>query len=98
MKSSLFPSLGFVLCVLCGKIFSQIDTITRDTVSPFVDMVHLEHNGDDVNLDRLGIVENKILYGSQRIDGNDVMIVDLNDLLNPTLSGTIPRTGSTEEE
>ena len=61
-----------VLCAPCGKIFSQIDTITRFTIPPYVGGPQL-NDGGDINLDRIGLVENKILYGSQTVDGNDVL-------------------------
>lgn len=89
-------SVMLVAFLMNNNVAAQIDTIDG-TGEPFVGRVHL-NDGSDINLDRIGLVENKILYGSQTIDGNDVMIVDLTDLLNVKLKGTIQRTGSTSEE
>lgn len=96
-KKYLFLPFLCILFFFSFKIFPQIDTITRLTIPPYVQRVRL-YDGGYIHIDRIGLVENKILYGSQTIDGNDVMLVDLNDLNTPFLEGTIQRNITTQEE
>ena len=96
-KKYLFLPFLCILFFFSFKIFPQIDTITRLTIPPYVQRVRL-YDGGEIYIDRIGLVENKILYGSQTIDGNDVMLVDLNDLNTPFLEGTIQRNITTQEE
>jgi len=73
---------------LCSVGFGQVDTIKSEETYGM---------RFKVNINKIGLVENNVMYASQAIDGDDVFIIDMRgvitgDMFNDTaLLATIPR-------